>query len=162
MRKRERERISARRRDLRNAKRRLSRAEKAAESSPSNEAAFRKAYRERVAVEKAHGRLKIAILAPPRARLRDVHRRSDRYRDPIEAAARAQDKLKAAQRAVDRTTGYTPESSRQARAEDLIAKAIARGEPIDEAYRRIARQTGLTPSRVYTMFLYGFGLQDAG
>ena len=109
--------------------------------------------RAREEVSEARGRLQIALQAPARQKLRDITTRPGRYAQPQRAIVRAESELDSAlQRSEELRQAALP--ANEARAERLLRDLFARGFRLEEAFRLVAGETGLSPAQVFTIGMY--------
>lgn len=165
-RRREQDRISRRRAEFRAAQRRLARAERAVSKisktvpDPDEFLNFRERQaalirRQQVALEAteiARGKVRQAILAPARAKLRDIDRRPERYKNAAKSRREATRQLEIAERKANKVR--ISHVDRQKTARDKIAEALQQGRDIDDVYKDIAKAAGVPAHVAYTMFLY--------
>lgn len=159
MRRREVERIARRRREYTNARRRLARANKSVSQLPTGapdrqgDRLRLKAQSELEKARRAKAELEAAIRAPSRAKARDIDRRPDRYKNPRKAAAAVLKEGRKADAMIDKLV-EAELTDQEAEARRLIEEAFRNGQSIDDVYKRIARESGLSEHAVYTMAKY--------
>lgn len=156
MRARERLRIEKLQKAVKAEKSRLSRASKRDRSrlKPRDESeAFRKILRAREGLKTLQAKLAVAMLAPTRAALRDVVKRPERYKAPPKIRAKLERQERTTIAGIIRRREITLKGS-EGRAEKLLFEAFKRGESLKDSFKRIARLTGLSPHKVYTIGKY--------
>lgn len=159
-RRRELERISLRRRELRNARARVDRATERItsfkEGSGKRNQARGFAVKAVIDAQRARGKLEVALKAPAREKLRDLEKRPGRFKNLTKARQRFK-KLEQTAETKVKQVRQTRLRGREGKALKLIEKARKEGKSPEDVFKLISRQTGLSPSAVFTMFKYAGG-----
>ena len=159
MRKRERVRIEKLQREIKAEQSRLNRQQRKDRSHLKGRAASEALSailqtRDRILV--AQRKLGVAKLAPSRATLRDIAKRPQRYKKPSEQTKKLRLVETVLQKQQQQVRKITLNGS-EGRAETLLMQAFRRGERLDDVYKRIAKETGLSAHAVYSIGKYKGG-----
>jgi hypothetical protein len=152
---REKVRIAKARSDLRNARKRLSSANKKTLPSEGRErdVVLKAQLAALESVNKAIRRLEVKLIAPARAKQHDIAKRPKRYREKAKSRFEAEVQIQTGLREIRRMK--KPElSGPRGQALRLINEARAKGQDIKNVFRRIAAATGLSSHDIFTIFHY--------
>lgn len=156
MRQRERLRIEKARKAIKNEKARLTRASNRNRSSLNGKAEYearRAILKARAKVQSLQAKLAIAMLAPTRDAMRDVVKRPERYANPPKRRAKIERDERKTEIKIARQREITL-TGKEGRAEKLLMDAFKRGEKLDDIYKRIAKETGLSANAVFSIGKY--------
>lgn len=156
MRKRERLRIEKLQRQVKTEKARLRRESKKDRSrldARAESEQFRAMLRAREKVQELQARLVTAKLAPIRAAQRDLAKRPSRYKQPKKRKAKLDQVERKTITQASRIRRLTLSGS-EGRAESLLFKAFQSGQSLKDSFKRIAKLTGLSPHKVFTIGKY--------